>query len=249
MNVVLRAAPCIHIADHISRKSESAFGALLGVHVGSKLVICEAFDLKELDALDTQGLIDMGFLQKKLQLHIKVSPRLSLAGIYSTKGNNVPEQSFYSQFTDSNVNVPEIYLEMPDVGLIRCFSVETGMEIPVTLGPGESESIAVSTIQNHPNYTHEELELVQENETLIAQSLAQLQNKLEKLLSLASQDPETDRKLLRLALLLSNYNATDPPDKLQLTTSHICLLAAQLSAVNAATTQVNKRISGLSKSR
>lgn len=244
MPIVLRAAPCIHIADHLSRKANLNYGILLGKSFSNKLIICEAFDLKI-----TNGEIDGEFLQKKLLLHQKVSPHLSLAGVYSVKSTGLPDSSFFSNVPFTRSDYPLLYLEMPEVNTTKCYSVETGDLMNLTLSPGEAETIAVSTVQNHPNYTQEDQELTQENGTLLAQALAQLNIRVENSLLNNSLDPEQERKLVRLAQMLANYKATSKTENFQLTTSHICLLASELSAVTAATAQVNKRITGLSKTR
>lgn len=244
MPIVLRAAPCIHIADHLSRKASLNYGILLGKSFSNKLILCEAFDLKI-----TNGEIDKEYIQKKLQLHQKVSPHLSLVGVYSTQSKGIPDLSFFSNVPFTRLDYPLLYLEISEVNTIHCYSVETGDRLKVTLNPGEAEAIAVSTVQNHPNYTQEEQEIGQENESLLAQSLAQLSKRVETALSNHSLGPERERTLVRLAQLLANYKATTETENIQLTTSHICLLAAELSTVTAATAQVNKRITGLSKSR
>lgn len=245
MNVVLRAAPSIHIADHLSRDSKLQYGILLGKKVDTKLLLCEAFDLKE-----EGGNIDFDFLRKKLALIEKTSPHLRICGIYSTRATGLPHQSFFDQFTNNDFSLPEIYLEMERVGVIRGFLISERQDIPIELSPSESESIAVTTVQNHPNYSLEELELGHQNELLIALSLAQLQQKLQTILAQPSMaGPEQDRKVVHLAQLLTSYKQKNIQEKYQLTTSHVCLLAAQFCTVNTATTQVNRRIAGLSKSR
>lgn len=244
MPIVLRAAPCIHIADHLSRKADLSYGILLGKSFSNKLLLSEAFDLKI-----TNGEIDQEFLRKKLLLHQKVSPHLSLVGVYSIEKAGIPDLSFFSNIPFTRSDYPLLYLEMPEVNSIQCFSAETGDYIDVTLSPGEAETIAISTVQNHQNYTQEEQQLIQENSSLLAQSMEQLNKRVQNILSDHSLGSERDRILVRLAQLLANYKGTSESENFQLTTSHICLLAAELSAVTTATAQVNKRITGLSKNR
>lgn len=244
MIVVLKATPCIHIIDHAARSSSLTFGILLGKPSQTKTIVYDAFDLKV-----TDGLIDFTFLSKKLKLFNKVSPHLEMIGIYSNKSIGFPSSSFFSQFSQNNYEIPKIFLEMSDIDAIECYIVETSERAEVSLGPGDAETIAVSTVQNHPNYTQEEEELTQENKPLLSHSLTQLQSKLEKLLREPSQGPECDRKLVHLAQLLTNYKTKPTNGKHQLTSSHICILIAQLATVNSATAQVNRKITGLNKNK
>lgn len=243
MAVILKATPCIHIIDHASRNSSLHYGVLLGKST-TEVTVFDAFDLKVVD-----DLIDFTFLSKKLALFNKVSPHLKMIGIYCTRSIGLPSRTFLSQFGENGYEVPLIYLEMPAVDVIECFNLRTSEKVEVTLGPGNAETVAVSTIQNHPNYTQEEQELAQENKHLLSHSLTQLQNKIENILREPSQGPDYDRKLVHLAQLLTNYKAEPTNENLQLTTSHICLIIAQLATVNSATAQVNRRITGLNKNK
>lgn len=244
MPIILRATPCIHIVDHQARTALPKYGILLGKRPACNLILSEAFDLKE-----RNGSPDFEFLRKKLELLLKVSGQLSMVGVYSTEAADVPDRSFFEQFSNNGFPIPELFLKASDIENIQCFSVQTGEQLQLLFAPGDAESVAVSTIQNHPNYTQEEQELSQKNEEILALSLAQLQNRVQKILQEGSKGPEHDRVLVHLAQLLTNYKSLTSEDNLQLTTSHLCLLIAQLSAVNFASSQINRRITGLSKSR
>lgn len=242
MSVKLRAAPCIHIIDHASRASLLHYGLLLGRD--SPITVCEAYDLRA-----PSGVIDLDSFLRKLSLHHKVSPQLRFVGVYSTVRAGIPPVTFFDQFAAQGLEQPEIYLEMPDIESARCFLVTSRSELTVTIAPCDVEAVAVSTVLNNPNYSQDEQEIDAADAHKLAATLARLARKGEQVLLRPSSGPAHDRRLVLLARLLTGYNGGPTEENLQLSTSFICLLGAQLAATNNAAAQVHWRVSDLSKGR
>lgn len=238
MGVVIRAVPLYSISDHIARGSTHTYGALTGHYSGEDIIVSGAFELKT----DSHE-IDLTFLHKRLSLIQTVSPAARWIGIYSTAETDQFPDQLLAQLQREHTDVPPLFLAPRD-GSFECIDPQTGDKLPFVLAPGESEVIATSTVQNHPNYTQEESEVSQETEASLAQSLQQLEEKVKEIIAYSGPVlPERDRQLVHLATLLTKYKGTGSTEDHQLLTSHLCLLGNQIAAVNSAKVQVNRQIS------
>lgn len=234
MNVQVQALTLYAISDQISRNSSCKYGVLVGTRSGNDIRVNDAFEL------ETWTSINFSYLEKRLALLQAVSPRTSLVGLYTIGVEQLPD-TILPQFQSKGMETPIYIAFQKDLSEFECYDSDK-KKLQVSVVAEETEEIATSTIHSHYNYTKEEPELTQENEEGLVLSLKQLEKKMRVVLENPSNNAETDRQLVYLANKLANFQGKVSGDLYQLLSSHLSLLSNQLSAVNAAHAQANRRI-------
>ncbi|KAM9936186.1 hypothetical protein OXX80_004255 [Metschnikowia pulcherrima] len=241
MDVKVRALPLLAISDHISRNPPFRFGALVGIQGPNSLLVIDAFDIKH-----DEEQIDTTLLSKKISLLQTVSPKTILVGVYSCDENSKLPAMLKAQLAELTPSQPLIYLA-PSEKTFACYLLESGEKIAFSLIPGEAEVTAVSTVQNHANYSQKECDLTQQTETSLGPSFRQMEEHVKFILATECKDPETERQIVHLAQLVSNYKHQPTADSLEIETAHLSLLAAQIATAKCANAQVNTQTAAMSK--
>lgn len=236
--IFIKAVPLYAILDNFGRNGELKFVALVGSSAGSTYNITSAIDLK----LDSKGLVDFANLQKRLTMLAAVSSSAQLLGICGGKladFHGVIQQFFQEQFS------AEFYLKFTEnIKDMQCFDSLTKDPIPTTIGPGEAEVIATSTLHNHADYSKEESELIQGSEEQLQLSLSQLEQLVKGILAKENTTAEFDRHLVYLANLVSGFKQESRVGNGELLSSQLSLLTNQITAINGLEGQLARRLFG-----
>lgn len=242
-----RGLPLLQIADHAARKSQFPYGCLVGKRLESGVTIHETFDLK---TAVSGGLLlaDTAFLEKKAALLRANTPNLAVVGVYTANCDERIPQLLCSQICAFIGEDPVVALVPSTHNTFKCYNAATWNEIECALTPGESEEVAVSTIQNHANYSLADV-LDNAMDSKMDLSLQQLQFNMRRILDLKHTLPAWDSLLVHLAHLVSNFQTPVLDNDHQLRVSHLCLLTAQIVTVRYASVQANRQVSLLGKGR
>lgn len=226
MTVQVHPVALFAISDHVSRKSPFKFGILVGSICNSTIAIHDAFELKT-----DSGDPDLNYVSKRLDLLLAVTPNLRLVGIYTINPdisvNPIP-QAIWLKFESSSWGIPPVYATTSKERPLEMFNSSDGSLVDADISSAASETIATSTMKNHPHYTTEESELIQKSEGEIALSLQQMKEKIDVILSL-KLTPDQENQVVYLTNKLASFE--EPPttdDSLQLLASRLSILTNQL---------------------
>lgn len=276
--VQLHSIVLFNLSDHITRQEKSKFGVLLGTSDKTTITVTTSFELLFDHDLD----INREFLKKRLEQFKAVLPQYTMIGFYQLINERVPNSATLSvlnqirdyQRTTSEQVTPIVFtlinmnnfhnMEYSEPFKSFLYGRES-VPLRTSVLANETESIATSTIVNHPNYFSSEIsrdandinndfKLDKYNEELSV-SVNQLHNKVESIIKYLQHRPsgkqrslEQEIKIHNLITNLSskivsfqrNHTTVDHNEQLQAT--QLSLLTAQLLALDNLKTQIAKNI-------
>lgn len=224
----IRPVALYAISDHIARQSRLPYGVLVGKADNSAVTVTDGFELKmDLDS----GVIDFAYIDKRLNLLLAVSPNAALVGLYAASGDApIPEQ-VWLQFDGSGYGRPPVYVTFSDKQLKGYLLDLT--PVKVDLSASSTETIATSTMKNHPHYSTEESELIQTSDQEVLLSLKMMGEKVRTILR-SELTPYQESQVVHLANVLASFEEPPSRDSLQLLSSRLAILTNQLTATQVA---------------